>query len=310
MNPILLRYAGLALAVAVGFGGGYSFKSVVDKKVAPRIENISAVYSIGNKIRVTGSGFSNPNTYRVKGTENIWPLMATNDGKELVYRLSISVKSGRTRNPAPWQDCGAGKTCDVPIQIINGDGIASDVFKFPFTIPDRSNLATLGFAADSPQVSNIQPGLNNVEILRASLKADTKNYDEVGVQKVFAFITPSKPVANCSDIGQITLYDESAGRVFGPKFLTGAGFLHGWEGVPDGSCVADFIVGENYLPVQDNPDSMLVSPGTEEILSMKLSVRPTAPTDISFKPGISLEAVNLDYTYKVLRSDNPITITK
>lgn len=250
------------------------------QKTTPSIEEVKAVYGVGGKILVRGSGFINPNHYQVKGFNFVEPLSSTNE-REIAFRITLSV---RNVQQAPFQECIPGGTCQVPLKIVNGDGVTSNAFNFPLTIPDYPLVVSYGPSPDTPLTQTTSPGTSSVEVYRALVQADAKNYDDIFVERAVAVIIPSSPVSACSDVfGLVTLSD-------GTKDLGGAWTYewktdYGWAGFPDGACIAELnLPRESYT--QDNPVHVLIPPGNSKTFHLRINMQPSAPLDITFRAGL------------------------
>ena len=150
MNPILMRYAGVVLAAAIGVGVG-SFtldsgifwnKAVQNKKVAPFIESMTPQSGAAEtEITIVGSGFSTeaeglgPNNVKVKRATYATPLYSP-DGKTIKFNLydigfggePWAEFSPKCEKSQPWPEALPNiRVCMVPIQIINGHGLISNV---------------------------------------------------------------------------------------------------------------------------------------------------------------------------------------
>ena len=151
MNPILLRYTGVVLAAAIGVGvGGFTLngglpwnKSVQSKKVAPFIESMTPQSgATETEITVVGSGFSTeaegvgPNQIKIKRAIYTAGNLYSSDGKTLKFSLHDIAFGGepwaefspKCEKSQPWPEALPNiRVCMVPIQIINGHGLISNV---------------------------------------------------------------------------------------------------------------------------------------------------------------------------------------
>lgn len=148
MNPILMRYAGVVLAAVIGVGvGSFALNGVVGKapqvkKVAPFIESLTPQSGAAEtEITVVGSGFSTeadgvgPNQIKIKRAIHATPLYSP-DGKTLKFSLYGIVYGGepwaefspKCEKSQPWPEALPNiKVCMMPIQIVNGYGLISNV---------------------------------------------------------------------------------------------------------------------------------------------------------------------------------------
>ena len=185
LAPITLL-AGAALVGAVLVQKGSFFQT---SGRSPKIESVSpSPIVVGKEFTVTGSGFTTEEEYEVfKGKGSVvaeprrdvltsypgnWyqlrgrlhgrPVFSP-DGKTLTFELSLSSKEV----PENCLTETTGKKCQIPIQIVNAAGVASNVKLIEVFIPEIKPLIfSSAYALDNPTSLNVPAGATDVDVAK------------------------------------------------------------------------------------------------------------------------------------------------
>ena len=234
----------------------------------------------GNYLRHTGSGTEGPPTF-------------SPDGKTLKFQL-ISTQGGKPKNCAPGE---TGKNCQISLQVVNGNGVPSNIVQFQVYIPKQDLAVSMDLDSQNPPDQNIHAGAKDVEILRFRMKAAADNYVNVDITDFFVKTVPTYwSNYYCKDfLGDIKIFDVSSGELLGGYYL--------WPSA-DGSVYCGSAI-HTWLSIP---------PGVEKTLSIKLSIAPQAKAGLQFRisaddtpHGIDFAFGQIYFTYGIVTS-NLITI--
>lgn len=280
------------------------------RKTQPHIDSIEAVYGRGNKVLLRGSGLTaTGNTYRARANYYEEPLSSP-EGKTMQFRLWLAVIGGG-RSQAPWGQCGSGETCSVPIQIINGQGAASNIVNFDLTHPPPTEpLLLTSQRVDSLSSQAVPAGTPDVPVLATALRADAQNYDDIYVDRVVAYLSGDRPLNCDATFGPLTLLEgeqvlATEAKAFGVSYT---------PAIPlsDGSCYTVFqLATRPLLPSQDDPAQFMITPGQERTLSLRVTVPLSAPPTTAFRARMVFNLVStyLQHSEEGPQSGSTVTIT-
>ena len=280
----------LASALLVGVVFAQNGSKPETKKSPPKIESISpSTIIVGKEFKVTGSGFTTEeefkgprraggiipyypgNWYQIKGSVE-GPVYLPDgspayspDGKTLEFKLSLNHSRDIPKDCLPGT---TGKACRVPFQVVNGYGVASNVQFVEIFISDKPQIIYTGYAPDSPTNINVTPGTQNFEILKIKARADAQNIFDIKLTYMMLQTGPASLAIDCvKTFGYITAFEVESGQQIGIDAMVPNWFNPG--------CMSMF---------QLNPQ-VIIPPGTEKTILVKMSLNSTAPVGLQFNVG-------------------------
>ncbi len=263
-----------------------------DKKSPPKIDSISpTTIIVGKEFTVTGSGFTTEEEYEGGRRGRVGPIIAlypgnwyqikgslegpiyspegspaySPDGKTLKFKLNLNNARDIPKDCFPGT---TGKACRIPFQVVNGYGVASNVHFIEIFISDKPQILYTGYAPDSPTNINVTPGTQNFEIMKIKARADAQNIFDIKLTHIMLQTGPASLAIDCvKTFGYITAYEVESGQQVGIDAMVPNWFNPG--------CISMFQLNPNVI----------LPPGTEKTILIKMSLLSTAPVGLQFNVG-------------------------
>lgn len=276
------------------------------KETAPRIDSITpATGTPFALLTIRGWGFTTQQEYdtrvknvglpagnylRIAGRGTMGPPSFSPDGKTLKFQLALST-ADVPKNCDPGQ---TGTKCQIPLQVVNGNGVPSNIYHFQVYILERHLLMYMSLDSQNPPAQSITPGATDVEVLRFKVKAASDNPVNLDITDFIVKTVPTY-IADwgiyCKNfLSNIKITDTSIGELLGsyPSF-------------PDNLVNCSSTIS-TWLPL---------SPGEEKTFSVKVSIPPEARAGLQF--NVALEKTSSGPLYTIpggnVVTSNLITIT-
>lgn len=187
------------------------------------------------------------------------------DGKTLTFKLSLNNSRDIPKDCLPGT---TGKACRVPFQVVNGYGVVSNVQFIEIFISDKPQIFSSAYAPDNPTSLNVAAGAQNVEIMKIKARADAQNVFDIKLTDMILQTGPATLAIDCDKtFGYITAFEVESGQQVGIGGMAPNWFNPG--------CISIF---------QLNPQIVL-PPGTEKTILIKMSLDTTAPVGLQFNLG-------------------------